>query len=214
MADQSTKKTTVVSRKRGRPADTDSTDTRDRIVVCARERFAAEGFEGTTNREIAETAKVSSAALYHYFPSKVDIYIAVCESITEIFVEVFARVKATETTLEGRLVALFTEVGTLGASAPSTVGFITGISAVVQKHPEVSKGTDVFGKEFGRNIVDLIATAEETDRILQGTTVQSFADLVSSVLAGLGRMSARGDQSRHVAVAASFLRLIHTAAQK
>jgi hypothetical protein len=84
----------------------------------------------------------------------------------------------------------------------------------VQKHPEVSKGTDVFGKEFGRNIIDLIASAEETDRILQGTTVQSFADLVSSVLAGLGRMSARGDQSRHVAVAAAFLRLIHTAAQK
>ena len=152
--------------------------------------------------------------MYHYFPSKVDIYIAVCDSITEIFVEVFARVKASETTLEGRLVALFTEVGTLGANAPSTVGFITGISAVVRKHPEVSKGTDVFGKEFGRNIVDLIATAQETDRILQGTTVQSFADLVSSVLAGLGRMSARGDQSRHVAVAASFLRLIHTAAQK
>ena len=214
MADQSMNKTAVVSRKRGRPADTDSTDTRDRIVVCARERFAAEGFEGTTNREIAETAQVSSAALYHYFPSKVDIYIAVCDSITEIFVDVFARVKASETTLEGRLVALFSEVRTLGASAPSTVGFITGISAVVQKHPEVSKGTDVFGKEFGRNIIDLIASAEETDRILQGTTVQSFADLVSSVLAGLGRMSARGDQSRHVAVAAAFLRLIRTAAQK
>jgi hypothetical protein len=94
------------------------------------------------------------------------------------------------------------------------VGFITGISAVVQKHPEVSKGTAVFGKEFARNIVQLIATAEESEHILQGTTVQSFADLVSSVLGGLGRMSARGDQSRHVAVADAFLRLIQTAAQK
>jgi len=214
MADQSVNKTAVVSRKRGRPADTDSTDTRDRIVVCARERFAAEGFEGTTNREIAETAKVSSAALYHYFPSKVDIYIAVCDSITETFVNVFARVKESETTLEGRLVALFTEVGTLGASVPSTVGFITGISAVKGKHPEVSRGTDVFVTEFRRNIVDLIATAKETDLILQGATVQSFADLVTSVLAGLGRMSARGDQSRHISVAAAFLKLIHTAAQK
>lgn len=204
----------LATRKRGRPADTDSTDTRDRIIVCARERFAAEGFEGTTNREIADTAKVSSAALYHYFPSKADIYIAVCESITEIFVDVFSRVSTSETTLERRLVALFAEVRDLGASVPSTVGFITGISAVVQKHPEVSKGTAVFGKEFARNIVQLIATAEESEHILQGTTVQSFADLVSSVLGGLGRMSARGDQSRHVAVAEAFLRLIQTAAQK
>jgi len=214
VAERLTMTNEVVSRKRGRPADTDSTDTRDRIIVCARERFAAEGFEGTTNREIAEKAHVSSAALYHYFPSKVDIYIAVCDSITEIFVNVFSRVKETQSTLEQRLVALFTEVGTLGATAPSTVGFITGISAVVQKHPEVSKGTDVFGKEFARNIVDLISTATETELILQGTSVQSFAELVSSVLAGLGRMSARGDQSRHVAVADAFLRLIHTAAQK
>ena len=84
----------------------------------------------------------------------------------------------------------------------------------MQKHPEVSKGTAVFGKEFARNIVQLIATAEESEHILHGTTVQSFADLVSSVLGGLGRMSARGDQSRHVAVADAFLRLIQTAAQK
>ena len=202
------------SRKRGRPADTDSTDTRDRIIVCARERFAAEGFEGTTNREIADTANVSSAALYHYFPSKADIYIAVCDSITDIFVDVFARVMTSESTLEGRLISLFSEVRDLGASAPSTVGYITGISAVVRKHPEVSKGTDVFGKEFARNIVHLISTAQETEHILRDTTVQSFADLVSSVLGGLGRLSARGDQSRHVAVADSFLRLIHTAAQK
>lgn len=214
MASDSVKKTLVAGPKRGRPADTDSTETRDRIIVCARERFAGEGFEGTTNREIADTANVSSAALYHYFPSKADIYIAVCDSITEIFVDVFLRVKASESTLEARLMALFAEVGSLGASAPSTVGFITGISAVAEKNPEVSEGTAVFGKEFARNIVDLIATAQETEQILQGTTVQSFADLVTTVLAGLGRMSARGDQSRHEAVASSFLRLIHTAAQK
>lgn len=214
MTDLSMNKTVEVSRKRGRPADTDSTDTRDRIVKCARVCFAAEGFEGTTNRDIAETAKVSSAALYHYFPSKVDIYIAVCDSITEIFVDVFARVKESEMTLEGRLVALFSEVGVSEANAPSTVGFITGISAVKRKHPEVSRGADVFVTEFRGNIVDLIATAKESDRILQGTTVQALADLVTSVLAGLSRMSARGEQSRHVSVAASFLKLIHTAAQK
>ena len=44
MAANSLNKSTDASRKRGRPADTDSTDTHDRIVVCARERFAAEGF--------------------------------------------------------------------------------------------------------------------------------------------------------------------------
>ena len=78
-------------RKLGRPADTDSSDTRQRIVQCALDVFAAEGFEGTTNKDIALRAGISSAALYHYFPSKADLYVAVCSSMTDVFVNVFAR---------------------------------------------------------------------------------------------------------------------------
>lgn len=94
------------------------------------------------------------------------------------------------------------------------MGFITGISAVVRKHPEVSRGTDRFAQEFRRLTIELIATAEEKDEILQGASIHSFADVTSSVLAGLGRMSARGDQARHVAAADTYLRLIRAAAQK
>lgn len=208
------KLTAAKSRKLGRPADTDSTDTRDRIIECALNRFAADGFEGATNKEIAELAHMSSAALYHYFPSKADIYIAVCEAITETLGAAFLKACSTQKTLIGRLEVLFAEVGELGARSPASVGFITGISAVVRKHPEVSRGTDRFGLEFRRLTIELIETAEERDRVLQGTSVDSFADVTSSVLAGLGRMSARGDQARHIAAADSYLRLIRSAAQK
>lgn len=112
------------------------------------------------------------------------------------------------------MVALFKEVSVLGANSPAIVGFITGISAVVRKHPEVASGTDAFGMRFRSMIIELIETSEESDGILQGATVSSFADLTASVLAGLGRMSARGDQARHVAAADAFLRLIHAAGRK
>ena len=114
----------VPERKLGRPADSDSTDTRERILRNACERFAAEGFEGTTNKDIAEKAQVSSAALYHYFPSKADMYIAVCDSITESFSTVFQNVSAASPTLEGRMTALFAEVGRLGDESPEIVGFM------------------------------------------------------------------------------------------
>jgi AcrR family transcriptional regulator len=211
MARPLTKLTPTTSRKLGRPADTDSTDTHDRIIQCARERFAAEGFEGTTNRDIADLAHVSSAALYHYFPSKADLYIAVCESIAESFTSVFDQAKNSGPTLEVRLTSLFGEVAILGDTDPSVVGFITGISAVVRKHPEVSRGAETFGQQFRKHIIELIDTSTEKDPILQGATTTAFADLTSSILAGLGRMSARGDQKRHVAAADSFLRLIRGA---
>ena len=199
---------TKAGRKLGRPADTDSTDTRERIVSCARDVFAAEGFEGTTNKEIAARAGISSAAIYHYFPSKADMYVAVCESITEVFVDVFAQAKDSDPGLERRLTALFGHVAVLGASSPSIVGFITGISAVVKRHPEVSRGTEAFGLSFRTMTLDLIETSTESDTILHGATPAAFADLVASILAGLGRMSARGDQDRHIAAGDAFLRLI------
>lgn len=201
-------------RKLGRPADTDSSDTRQRIVECAQEVFAAEGFEGTTNKDIALRAGISSAALYHYFPSKADLYVAVCSSITEVFVDVFARAEDTSTSLERRLTALFAEVGVLGASSPSIVGFITGISAVVTRHPEVFQGTEAFGAEFRKMTLHLVETSTESEKILCGATPSAFADLTVSILAGLGRLSARGDQDRHLAAGDMYLRLIRAALRK
>jgi AcrR family transcriptional regulator len=195
-------------RRLGRPADTDSTDTRDRIVVCARDCFAAEGFEGTTNKHIANLAGISTTALYHYFPSKAEMYVAVCESISSELAEVFVRAKRADSLLERRLTALFAEIGLLGVNAPSIVGFISGISAVVQKHPEVSRGTDAISVEFRRMLIDLIESSEQREQVLQGASVHGFADLVGSVLAGLGRMSARGEQHRHRDAGDAFLRLI------
>ena len=201
-------------RKLGRPADTDSSDTRQRIVQCAQEVFAAEGFEGTTNKDIALRAGISSAALYHYFHSKADMYVAVCESISDVFVDVFGRAEATSPTLERRLTALFSEVGTLGASSPSIVGFITGISAVVKRHPEVARGTEAFGADFRKMTLHLIESSTESEAILCGASPSAFADLTSSILAGLGRLSARGDQARHLAAGDMYLRLIRAASRK
>lgn len=198
----------VARRGPGRPADTDSSDTRNRIVECARERFAAEGFEGTTNREIATLAGVSSAALYHYFPSKADLYIAVCESIDESFVRVVGRARERHDDLENRLVALFDEAGRLATENPSTVSFIAGISAVVRRHPEVAGGTGRLTSDFRRLVLGLVETSADKERILRGVAPEAFTDLVTSVLAGLGRLNAKGERERHLAVADAFLRIV------
>jgi AcrR family transcriptional regulator len=203
----------TVSRKLGRPADTDSTDTRDRIVICARESFAAEGFEGTTNKEIAKRAGVSSTALYHYFPSKAELYVAVCDAITAVFAEAFEKAMTQHHTLEDRLQALFEEIGKLSTKSPSITGFTTGISTVVRRHPEVSRGANAFGSELRRMIIDLIRTSDEADVILGETTVEAFADLTGSVMAGMGRMRVRGAQSRNAATGEAFLHLVRKAAQ-
>lgn len=49
----------------------------DWILRVAAELFAERGFEVTSLKDIAERADISKAAIYHYFPTKQDIYASI-----------------------------------------------------------------------------------------------------------------------------------------
>lgn len=49
------------------------------ILDAARELFVAEGYSNVTIRKIAEKIEYSPAAIYSYFPSKDDIFLALAE---------------------------------------------------------------------------------------------------------------------------------------
>ncbi len=58
-------------------------DTRRRILETALEIFAAEGYEGTSTRLLAERAGVNLPAIQYYFGSKEGLYRAVIEHIVQ-----------------------------------------------------------------------------------------------------------------------------------
>lgn len=53
------------------------TDTRAAILNAAQSVFARRGFEGTSIREVAETAGVNNAMIYYHFKDKQELYQAV-----------------------------------------------------------------------------------------------------------------------------------------
>jgi AcrR family transcriptional regulator len=57
-----------------RPAQEPAGDSQRRIEAAALSLFTTRGFHGTNNREIAERAGVSTAAIYTYYPSKEAIF--------------------------------------------------------------------------------------------------------------------------------------------
>ena len=59
-------------RRPGRPPGT--SDTRRRILSCARELFARNGFAATSIRSIAAAAGVDSALVHHYFDTKQQLF--------------------------------------------------------------------------------------------------------------------------------------------
>ncbi len=62
------------ARRPGRPRDTNSDETRWRILEAALDAFADRGYDGVSTREIARHAEVTSATVYHHFPSKFSLY--------------------------------------------------------------------------------------------------------------------------------------------
>ena len=51
--------------------------TRDRILQAARKLFAAQGFDGTTTRDLAKAANVAEGTLFRHFSNKKAILIEV-----------------------------------------------------------------------------------------------------------------------------------------
>lgn len=57
----------------------DSERTREAILRAAHAAFAASGLAGARVEEIARAAGITKATLYHHFPAKDDLYVAVLE---------------------------------------------------------------------------------------------------------------------------------------
>ena len=60
-----------------------ATEMRERILEGAHQAMLTGGYRGTTMPEIAGEAGVSVGLLYRYFDSKEELYLAMCESVTQ-----------------------------------------------------------------------------------------------------------------------------------
>ena len=64
-----------------RPQNADAPATRARILDAATRLIAAHGYAGASMRDIAADAGITGAALYHHFPGKEDILLAVLDNM-------------------------------------------------------------------------------------------------------------------------------------
>lgn len=62
---------------------------RSQIIDAALTRFAADGFDRATTAAICRTAGIGSGTFFHYFPSKLDVLVAILELGTRETTEFF-----------------------------------------------------------------------------------------------------------------------------
>jgi AcrR family transcriptional regulator len=79
------------------------------LLTAAQKRFGTYGFEKTTMNEIAQDLGISKAALYYYYPDKENLYKAVVEKETDIFLSLLDEKMATNSN-PVELIKIYTEI--------------------------------------------------------------------------------------------------------
>jgi AcrR family transcriptional regulator len=123
----------------GRPPKRPSGQTELRILLAARECFTRVGFEGATNQDIAAQADVTAAALYRYFSSKAELWLAVFHAamadLTPRMLRALDDAEDTRAALRG-LIEYWSK-STEGERVAAR--FLSAVPDEMQRHPELKR---------------------------------------------------------------------------
>ncbi len=163
-----TKKTTKkkVAPRLGRPPATDSAGTRQRILDIARLAFAARGYDASTNRSVGADAGITAGAIYHYFGSKLDLYIAVHDDVQERVYSQFSDAISTPPTFRTKIEAVLEAAHEMNKEDPSLAQFLGALRVDMRRNPELKAALQHYAVarlEFFDRIVDHGVTTGEID---------------------------------------------------
>jgi AcrR family transcriptional regulator len=124
--------------KRGRPPGGSSEVTYERIILAARRIFAERGYAAAQNRAVAELAEMTTSSLYHYFDSKLALYVAVFTDAEALVATRYREALRTPNEPAAAIAAVLEAARSLYREDPSVPSFLAGVPIEMRNHPEVS----------------------------------------------------------------------------
>lgn len=124
--------------KRGRPPGGSSEVTYERIIHAARQIFAERGYAAAQNRAVAELAEMTTSSLYHYFDSKLALYVAVFTEAEALVSARYREALRAPNEPAAAVVEVLEAARALYREDPSVPSFLAGVPIEMRNHPEVS----------------------------------------------------------------------------
>ncbi len=168
----------------GRPAASNSAETRASILTFARHAFADLGYGVTTNKFIATKVGITSGALYHYFDSKLAIYQAVYEEVQTVVYDRFFEAMASSDSFVGQFEAVLEAAHDLNREDPTLARFVATVRIDASRYDDLRAAIATASAMTPNLAKRLVATGIETGEIDPSHEAQ-FSALVRVVLAGL-----------------------------
>jgi AcrR family transcriptional regulator len=204
-------KTTVpkTGRRLGRPVASDGDERRRLIIEVARREFARTGYVGTTNREIAEQAGITTGAIYHYFRSKKDVYLAVFEETDRVILARYREVTADPSLTFDEMVAGLLEVSSqLNSEDESLAAFLASASVDAHRDPEIMPSYLQHDRQMSGFFAQLVDTGID-EGIIAADSRSDILDAIRVLTLGLTWFSVRvHDPAAHRRATAATVRAL------
>lgn len=172
------------AKRLGRPPATDSSETRRRILDIARTSFAAGGYDSSTNRDLAAEVGLTAGALYHYFGSKLDLYVAVHDDLQQRVYGQFNESIDRASGFVGKFEAVLDTAHALNKEDPSLAAFLGVVRTDMRRHPEIREKLGEHSDRRDQFFVQLVDAGVAGGEIRKEHR-QVLIEFVSMVLIGL-----------------------------
>lgn len=196
-------------RRAGRPSAAESAETRERILRAAGERFAASGYERALNRDIAEAAGVTSAALYHYYDSKAELFAATYRRGLALIESTYRQAAASQTGAVAKLCAMVESNVALNRDHPGLADFLAIAPLELKHHPELAALAGAAGLEVPDLFREVLRGGVKSGELPADLPVDTVVHLVTAASYGLSWFhSLLPSAAEHEAVTRSFQTLL------
>ncbi|MFT6397738.1 MAG: AcrR family transcriptional regulator [Bradymonadia bacterium] len=169
----------------GRPPGSSAETTRARIVEAARGCFGAKGFGATTNKDIATAAGLTAAAIYRYYDSKLDLYMATVLGALEELEPVLRAAAVGQSSGRAELVAVARAAGRLHAERPYLAAFLSSLPVEMQRNPEIAEAMDTGPDPVSALVASAFDRAERAGELAPGVRVEHAVAMVIACNIGL-----------------------------
>ena len=174
----------------GRPVGSSSEETRLRILCASMRCIAEAGYARASIREIAKAAGVTSASLYHYFPTKTQLLIATVAGMKDAALPRLREAGRHGDTVAERIASVLDESNNLMRDYPYLAAFerATRVEGAAFAHG-VSRDNIEFAVVHDI-ITEIIDDARRDGTLPADTDVAGTVNAIYAVIRGLSEMAA------------------------
>jgi AcrR family transcriptional regulator len=163
-------------------------------MAAAETLFARRGYDKTSTKDIAEAARLTPPALYHYFDSKETLFVATLEDRATKLMPRFEAAAASQVGVLDKLCALLDVAVLVNKEDDNIYLFVSSAAIEGVRNPQLKKRRpDRSYRPMRELLAEIVQTALRSGEFDADIDVEALIDMLDACFAGMARFAGLAD---------------------